>query len=102
MNVKNDILKIAKLTRIFKEKRMQSGSLSLQKEKLKFVFESEEIKGKIPVQVSLETKEESHELIEELMLLANKFTAELCIKHCRESALLRRHASPKVTLIGQL
>ena len=38
-----------------------------------------------------DTKHESHHLIEELMLIANKFCAEFIYEHMKDYALIRRH-----------
>lgn len=78
---------LQKLTSLVRKQRFESGSLMIKNDKIKFELDKE----KIPIKFSLEEKHESHHLIEELMLIANKLCAEFLYENIKEYSLIRRH-----------
>uniref|UniRef100_A0A0G4HCJ6 RNB domain-containing protein n=1 Tax=Chromera velia CCMP2878 TaxID=1169474 RepID=A0A0G4HCJ6_9ALVE len=95
-----DLFNLECLTQRIRQKRFDHGSLALHKTKLRFQCESE---TNMPRGVGYESHSSSHELIEELMLLANQLVA----RKCRDSAVsrcavLRRHPSPDEKQLDEL
>ena len=77
-----------KLTSLVRKQRFESGSLMISNESVHFTFND---KDEVPSGFVIDTKHESHHLIEELMLIANKFCAEFLYEHMKDYALIRRH-----------
>lgn len=69
---KDEILTFNRLATKLREKRMAAGSLNFHSEEVKFVLDE---KGK-PIDTYIRVQNESHELIEDFMLLANRTVAE--------------------------
>ncbi len=69
---KDEILTFNRLATKLREKRMAEGSLNFHSEEVKFVLDE---KGK-PIDTYIRVQNESHELIEDFMLLANRTVAE--------------------------
>ena len=69
---KEEILTFHHLATKLKEQRMARGSLNFHSEEVKFILDE---KGK-PIDTYLRVQNESHELIEDFMLLANRTVAE--------------------------
>ena len=69
---KEEILTFHKLATKLREKRMAAGSLNFHSEEVKFVLDEN---GK-PIDTYIRVQNESHELIEDFMLLANRTVAE--------------------------
>ena len=69
---KEEILTFHHLATKLREKRMAQGSLNFHSEEVKFVLDE---KGK-PIDTYIRVQNESHELIEDFMLLANRTVAE--------------------------
>ena len=69
---KEEILTFHHLATKLREKRMAQGSLNFHTEEVKFILDE---KGK-PIDTYLRIQNESHELIEDFMLLANRTVAE--------------------------
>ena len=69
---KEEILTFHHLATILREKRLAQGSLNFHTEEVKFILDE---KGK-PIDTYLRIQNESHELIEDFMLLANRTVAE--------------------------
>ncbi|MFW5803616.1 MAG: ribonuclease R [bacterium] len=67
-----EILNINELAKSIRKKRLRSGALAFEKSEVKFKLDA---KGK-PLEVIFKEQNESHNLIEEFMLLANKTIAE--------------------------
>lgn len=76
-----------KLTKLVRSQRIESGSLIIENEEL--VFELGE--DQKPLDFKLKKKLDSHHLIEELMLIANKLTAEFINDNLKDQALIRKH-----------
>ena len=75
-----------------REKRKESGSLSIQQCKITFSLNKE---NGMPIGLGSYKSRESHKLIEEFMLSANVSVAEKLLKHYPENAIIRRHLGPK-------
>ena len=69
---KDEILTFHQLATKLREKRMAEGSLNFHTEEVKFVLDEN---GK-PIDTYIRVQNESHELIEDFMLLANRTVAE--------------------------
>lgn len=69
---KDEILTFNHLATKLREKRMAAGSLNFHSEEVKFVLDEN---GK-PIDTYIRVQNESHELIEDFMLLANRTVAE--------------------------
>ena len=69
---KDEILTFNQLATKLREKRMAEGSLNFHSEEVKFVLDEN---GK-PIDTYIRVQNESHELIEDFMLLANRTVAE--------------------------
>jgi ribonuclease R len=69
---KEEILTFHHLATKLREKRMAQGSLNFHSEEVKFILDE---KGK-PIDTYIRVQNESHELIEDFMLLANRTVAE--------------------------
>ena len=69
---KEQILTFHHLATKLREKRMKEGSLNFHSEEVKFILDE---KGK-PIDTYVRVQNESHELIEDFMLLANRTVAE--------------------------
>lgn len=69
---KEQILTFHQLATKLREKRMAQGSLNFHSEEVKFILDE---KGK-PIDTYIRVQNESHELIEDFMLLANRTVAE--------------------------
>lgn len=69
---KEEILTFHHLATKLREKRMAQGSLDFHSEEVKFILDE---KGK-PIDTYIRVQNESHELIEDFMLLANRTVAE--------------------------
>jgi DIS3-like exonuclease 2 len=77
-----------KLTKLVRSQRIESGSLIIENEEVAFDINEE---SNYPVGFRIKTKSDSNHLIEELMLIANKLTAELLYEHIKDFALIRKH-----------
>ncbi|PVV03217.1 hypothetical protein BB560_002317 [Smittium megazygosporum] len=88
--VENGIRVLADFTKFLRNKRFDSGSLSLTKEKLVFQLDND----KVPEFISLYKQQMANQMIEELMLLANIEVASYLFIKVPNFALLRRHPAP--------
>ena len=77
-----------KLTSLVRKQRFDSGSLMIKNDGMKFDLDP---KTMLPIKFEIESKTESHNLIEELMLIANKLCAEFLYTNIKEYSLIRRH-----------
>ena len=66
-----EIHTLYKISEIFRQKRMKSGSIDFDRSDLKFILN----KNKEPVRVSEKKPLKAHKLVEEFMLIANKLIA---------------------------
>ena len=87
-NIRQSLKLLNTITRQFKRKRIESGALIIDNKEVWFEL-NENLK---PNTYKIKAKQESNYLIEELMLLANKFCAEFIYKNLEENALIRRHS----------
>ena len=69
---KAEILTFHNLATKLREKRMQAGSINFHTEEVKFILDE----NKKPIDTYVRVQNESHELIEDFMLLANRTVAE--------------------------
>ena len=69
---KTEILTFHSLATKLREKRMEAGSINFHTEEVKFVLDE----NKKPIDTYVRVQNESHELIEDFMLLANRTVAE--------------------------
>ncbi|KAF9185180.1 hypothetical protein BGZ50_003238, partial [Haplosporangium sp. Z 11] len=88
--VEENIKTFFKLSLILRQKRFDSGALSINA--IKLAFETDDLLN--PVDVSVYELKESNRLIEEFMLLANMSVAKQIFDFFPEQALLRRHEEP--------
>ncbi len=76
-----------KLTKLVRSQRIESGSLVIENDEIAFDL-NEENK---PVNFYLKRRNDAHYMIEELMLIANKLSAEFIYEHIKDFALVRKH-----------
>ncbi|KAG0212903.1 hypothetical protein BGX28_005365 [Mortierella sp. GBA30] len=88
--VEDNIKTFFKLSLILRQKRFDSGALSLNT--IKLAFETDDINN--PLDVSVYELKESNRLIEEFMLLANMSVAKQIFDYFPEQTLLRRQEEP--------
>ena len=69
---KAEIMTFHQLATKLREKRMEAGSINFHSEEVKFVLDE----NKKPIDTYVRVQNESHELIEDFMLLANRTVAE--------------------------
>jgi ribonuclease R len=69
---KEEILILDKIAKILRKSRLKHGALSIESEEMRFRLNDE---GH-PVEVIIKTSKDAHKLIEEFMLLANKYVAK--------------------------
>jgi ribonuclease R len=69
---KNEILTFNCLATKLREKRMEAGSINFHSEEVRFILDE----NKKPIDTYVRVQNESHELIEDFMLLANRTVAE--------------------------
>ncbi|KAG0260209.1 hypothetical protein BG011_002086 [Mortierella polycephala] len=88
--IEDNIKTFFKLSLILRQKRFDSGALSINA--IKLAFETDDLLN--PVDVSVYELKESNRLIEEFMLLANMSVAKQIFDFFPEQALLRRQEEP--------
>ncbi|CEM09140.1 unnamed protein product [Vitrella brassicaformis CCMP3155] len=95
-----DLRVLEDLTQKIRKRRFKDGSLALNKTKIRFTVDYD---TKVPTSYDVESHSSSHELIEELMLLANTVVAEKLVESpLRECGVLRRHPWPLSRQLLQL
>ncbi|OGD29744.1 ribonuclease R [Candidatus Azambacteria bacterium RIFCSPHIGHO2_01_FULL_44_55] len=91
-----------KLARIFKNKRMKMGALDFDREEVKFKLDA---KGK-PVSIVEQPRLDTHKLVEEFMILANKEVASYLSREIKRinkgASIYRIHDVPKKESIDEL
>lgn len=65
------ITTLDKIAKVLRKKRMNSGALSIESEEIRFILDDEGM----PIDVKTKIQEDANKLIEEFMLLANKYVA---------------------------
>lgn len=74
--LRDEILLLDKIAKIYRNKRLKSGALNIESEEMRFRLDE----NKNPVEVLIKTSKDAHKLIEEFMLLANRHVAEFIAK----------------------
>ncbi|KAH8599065.1 hypothetical protein B0O99DRAFT_683785 [Bisporella sp. PMI_857] len=82
---------LMKLSKKFKQKRMDAGALSLSSPEVKVEMESE---TSDPIDVKTKEHLDTMSLVEEFMLLANTSVAAKIYEAFPQNAILRRHGAP--------
>ena len=72
----NEVLLLNKISQTLRKKRIEKGAINFSSKEVRFKLDE---KGK-PIGITIKESKESHQLIEELMLLANKAVAEFIAK----------------------
>ncbi|KAF8985749.1 hypothetical protein BGZ46_002128 [Entomortierella lignicola] len=88
--VEDSIRAFFKFSLLLRQKRFESGALSMNPIKLEFKTDEKDT----PVEVSVYELKESNQLIEEFMLLANMSVAKQIYNFFPDQALLRRQEEP--------
>ncbi|KAF0981990.1 hypothetical protein FDP41_011851 [Naegleria fowleri] len=89
-----DIQIFNELSQKLRQQRAEKGSVFLKNEQLNFECD---MNGKgFPLKVLCDEHNESHILIEEMMLVANELAAIALYEHFGDATLLRVHSSPKI------
>ena len=73
---KDEVLLLNKISQTLRKKRIAKGAINFSSKEVRFKLDE---KGK-PIGITIKESKESHQLIEELMLLANKAVAEFIAK----------------------
>ncbi len=71
-NFKNEVLSLNTLAQKFKAKRIKNGAIGFETVEVKFKLDPDGV----PLEIYPKVRKEAHKLIEEFMLLANKYVAE--------------------------
>jgi ribonuclease R len=86
-------------------KRFETGSLSFERNKYRFELDE----SNYPTSIQVDKRKESSFMVEEYMLLANKFVGKFIVDTCTEIGVLRCHPPPSSkkldfiqTLLGKL
>ena len=100
--MKGDILKAAlkmnDIARNIRKKRFENGSMSFERSKARFKLDE----NHYPIEIEPEVRKESCFMVEEYMLLANKFVGQFIVNTCEEIGVLRCHPPPNKNKIGIL
>lgn len=78
--LKEQILMLDKIAKIYRKKRLKKGALNIESEEMRFKLDE----NKNPVEVLIKTSKDAHKLIEEFMLLANRHVAEFIGKPSKD------------------
>eukprot|EP00592_Proboscia_alata_P000794 CAMPEP_0194368876 /NCGR_PEP_ID=MMETSP0174-20130528/17104_1 /TAXON_ID=216777 /ORGANISM="Proboscia alata, Strain PI-D3" /LENGTH=1142 /DNA_ID=CAMNT_0039145459 /DNA_START=273 /DNA_END=3701 /DNA_ORIENTATION=- len=95
------VQRLAKLSRIFRAKRIAAGALTLASPEVKFVLKDND-RNNNPTDVQAYTLLEANALVEEFMLLANVTVGKKILRHYPTLAILRRHPSPNRSMFEGL
>ena len=87
-NLVNSVDILYQLTKIVRKARFDSGSLMIDNDDIYFDLDEE---TKQPKSFHISTKNEAHNLIEELMLISNYLCAKHIYKKLKKYTLIRRH-----------
>ncbi|MCQ2116342.1 MAG: ribonuclease R [Bacteroidales bacterium] len=88
--IKEAVLILHKLAQKLRKKRFAAGAISFERPEMKVLVDE---KGK-PVDVYQKISFEANWLIEEFMLLANRYVAEFVAKECKKTFVFRVHDEP--------
>lgn len=72
----NEIRTLDKIAKLYRNKRLKNGALSIESEEMRFKLDD----SGYPVEVLIKTSKDAHKLIEEFMLLANRYVAQYIAK----------------------
>ena len=86
-NLCDSVRMLHKLTKLVRSQRIESGSLVIENDEI--VFDLNE--DNKPIDFRLKKKLDSNHMIEELMLIANKLSAEFIYDNVKDYALIRKH-----------
>ncbi|KAJ7591044.1 SSD1 protein [Mycena floridula] len=89
-DIEHDIQTLQTLCKKLRDQRFENGTLSLESSRLQFKLDDD---GS-PLDCGQYERTDAHNLIQELMLLANTTVAQHIAVHLPEQALLRRHDTP--------
>ena len=96
----HEILVLDKIAKILRKARLKHGALNIESEEMRFKLDE---KGH-PVEVIIKTSKDAHKLIEEFMLLANKYVAKFVAEprkgHDPVPFVFRVHDKPDVAKIA--
>ncbi len=95
-----ELLGLNRLAKVLKKKRFEKGSIDFESEEVKFVLDDENR----PIDVKLKVRGDSHKLVEEFMLLANKKVAKFIAKKAKNSIpfVYRVHDLPDPERLSEL
>jgi len=98
----NEILMLHKIAQVYRKKRLKNGALNIETEEIRFVLDE----NKNPIQVQVKKSEDANKLVEEFMLLANRYVAELIGKPVKNRPVIpfiyRVHDQPDAEKIELL
>lgn len=76
-------------------KRFETGSISFERNKYRFELDG----SQYPTAIQIDKRKESSFMVEEYMLLANKFVGRFIVDTCTEIGVLRCHPPPSTKRI---
>ena len=79
----DEIRKIDKIAKIYRNKRLKAGALNIESEEMRFKLDE----NGHPVEVVIKTSKDAHKLIEEFMLLANKHVAKFIAERSKKQLI---------------
>jgi DIS3-like exonuclease 2 len=91
-DVIDTILLMNKIAQNIRKGRFEQGTMVLNKKKKYFKLEND-----LPVSYKADERKDSNFMVEEYMLLANRYVGKFLVNTCKDIALLRCHPSPKET-----
>ncbi len=87
------------LAKHYRDERIAAGALTLEKEELRFVLDEE---GN-PLEVRKKSRKDAHKMIEEWMLLANRYVAQYMSEASKRSFMVYRvHDKPEIQRVQEL
>ena len=90
VKIKNDVCSLWNIAKILRDERIKLGSIQFNSKKVHFSMENDGL------HVRPEYKGTSNDLIEELMLLANRLVARYLLEFSPNYTVLRRHQVPSL------
>lgn len=95
-----ELLSLNTIAKVLKKKRFEKGSIDFESDEVKFVLDED----KKPVDVKLKVRGDSHKLVEEFMLLANKKVAKYIAKKSKPQIpfVYRIHDLPDPERLSEL
>lgn len=93
----NEIILLNSLAKKIRKRRFKEGSIEITSKEVKFVLDED----KKPIGVSFKEQKDSNKLIEEFMLLANRYVAKK-ISDAKYSNIYRIHSTPNIDKLNSL